>query len=148
MKNYISTTLILLFVIGLFTIKAHAQQTNEDTYIINQYFQTNKEASLILENRGLNPAIQSQNNAILLNQVGNSNQIDIKSGINNVQTVNQIGNNNEYQFINYYNSSPSNLNIIQQGNSNSLLIYGENSIIKNIGIVQKANFETLIIKNY
>lgn len=149
MKNYTNTTLILLFVIGFFTIKANAQQTNEDTYIINQYFQSNKEASLVLESKGLDPAIlQSKNNAILLNQVGNSNQIDIKSSINNAQTVSQFGNNNDYQFINYYNSSASNFNIIQQGNSNSLQIYGENSIIKSLGIVQKADFGTLIIKNY
>lgn len=149
MKNYTSTLLILLFVIGLFTMKANAQQTNEDTYIINQYFQSNKEASLVLGSKGLDPAIlQSQNSVILLNQVGNSNQIDVRGNSNDAQTVGQFGNNNDYQFINYYNNEVSNFNILQQGNSNSVQIYGENSIVKNLGIVQNANFKTLIIKNY
>ncbi|MBK5210203.1 MAG: hypothetical protein JJE44_11990 [Flavobacteriaceae bacterium] len=149
MKNNNYIIIIVLMVFNLISYKGYTQQTNEDTYIINQYFQSNKEASLILESKGLDPAIlQSKNNAILLNQVGNSNQIDIKSSINNAQTVSQFGNNNDYQFINYYNSSASNFNILQQGNSNSLQIYGENSLIKNIGIVQNTNFKTLIIKNY
>lgn len=91
---------------------------------------------------------QAQSNLVILNQIGNSNEIDIKQNGADSQKVNQFGNNNYYNFINYYNSSPSNFNIIQQGNANSLQIYGENSLIKNIGIVQNTNFKTLIIKNY
>jgi hypothetical protein len=149
MKNYYYTSFIFFVLLNLTSFNGNAQQTDESTYIINEYFQLNKEASLLLENKV--PAtsnIQSQDINLVLNQLGNSNQIDIKGSINDAQTVNQFGNNNDYQFINYYNRSVSNFNITQQGNSNSLQIYGENSLIKNIGIVQKANFETLIVKNY
>jgi hypothetical protein len=140
---------IFLFLLNLISFNGNAQQTDETTYIINKYFQLNKEASLLLENKvPITFANQYQYSSVKLNQVGNNNQIDIKSSINDSQTVSQFGNNNDYQFINYYNNSPSNFNILQQGNSNSLQIYGENSLIKNMSIVQKANFETLVIKNY
>ncbi len=139
---------IFLFLMNLTSFNGNAQQIDETTYLINEYFQLNKEASLFLENKvPTTHNIQSQNN-LVLNQLGNSNQIEIKGSNNDAQTINQFGNNNDYQFLNYYNRTVSNFNITQQGNSNSLQIYGENSLIKNIGIVQKANFETLIIKNY
>lgn len=103
----------------------------------------------MLENKvAITSSNETQFNLVKLNQVGNNNQIDIKSRLDDAQAVSQFGNNNEYQFINYYNSSVSNFNILQKGNSNSLQIYGENSLIKNMSIVQKGNFETLIIKNY
>ena len=149
MKNSYYILYFLLILFSLSFIKGNAQQTNEDTYIINQYFQLNLEALLLLENETLpSTNAQSLDNFVLLNQVGNNNIIDIKNSINDSQTVNQIGDNNYYQFINYYSNSPSNFNILQQGESNSLQIYGENSIIKNISIIQKSNFKTLIIKNY
>lgn len=147
MKNYISTLFILLFVVHLFSLKANAQQVNADTYAIKQYFKSSKEANLLLK-KVIDPlVVQSQNSMLLLNQVGYNNQINISSNVKNSHTVTQIGNNNEYQFISYYNSSVSNLNIIQQGNSNSLQIYGDNSLIKNLSIIQKTNYKTLVIKN-
>lgn len=149
MKNSYRILSVFLVLFNLSFDKGNAQQTDETTNIINEYFQLNKEASLLLENKvPTNSITQSQDNFVKLNQIGDNNLIDIKGSINNSQTVSQFGNNNDYLFINYYNSSPSNFNILQQGNSNSLQIYGENSLIKNISIVQKANFGTLIIKNY
>ena len=149
MKNSYCLWSIFLVLANFSFFIGNAQQTDETTYIINEYFQLNKEASLLLENKvPITHNIQSQYNSVKLNQIGNNNQIDIKSSINNSQTVSQFGNNNDYQFINYYNSAVSNFNILQQGNSNTLQIYGENSLIKNMSIVQKANFETLVIKNY
>ncbi|HEY9221491.1 MAG TPA: hypothetical protein VIO43_07950 [Lutibacter sp.] len=149
MKNSYQLLLIFLVLANFNFFSGNAQQSDETTYIINQYFQLNKEASLLLENKmPITSANQYQYSSVKLNQIGNNNQIDIKSNINDTQSVSQFGNNNDYQFINYYNNSPSNFNILQQGNSNSLQIFGENSLIKNMGIVQKANFETLVIKNY
>lgn len=149
MKNaqFKRSVLIVLFLFAFITIEAQ-QIANENTYLINQYFQLNNDA-LLLENRvSSNYNMQTQDNFTILSQIGNSNQIDIKSNQNDAQAVSQFGNNNDYQFINYYNNSVSNFNIVQQGDSNSLQIYGENSLIKNMSIVQNANFETLIIKNY
>jgi len=149
MKNSYCLWSIFLVLANFSFFIGNAQQTDETTYIINEYFQLNKEASLLLENKvPITSANQYQYSSVKLNQIGNNNQIDIKSSINDSQTVSQFGNNNDYQFINYYNSAVSNFNIVQQGNSNSLQIYGENSLIKNMSIVQKANFETLVIKNY
>lgn len=146
--NKIIIILLILFVLTCFN--GYAQQNSEEnTYIINQYFQLNNEASLFENKIALNStSVQLQKNLVILNQAGNSNVIDIKQNGTDSQNINQLGNNNYYNFISYYNSLPSNFNIIQQGNDNNLQIYGENSLIKNISIVQNGNFETLIIKNY
>lgn len=148
MKNSYQLLPVFLVLATFTFFIGNAQQSDETMYIINQYFQLNKEASLLENKVPITSANQYQYSSVKLNQIGNNNQIDIKSRINDSQTVSQFGNNNDYQFINYYNSAVSNFNILQQGNSNSLQIYGENSLIKNMGIVQKANFETLVIKNY
>lgn len=150
MKKCYHISVLLVCVLSFSSLSAQHQNSNEDTYIINQYFQLNKDASIVLNNTTLNSSntIQSQSSSVNLNQIGNYNDIDIKQKGENSQAVNQVGNNNHYQFINYYNSTPSNFNILQQGNSNSLQIYGENSIINNISIIQKSSFKTLIIKNY
>jgi hypothetical protein len=147
--TYSHYSLFVILVLFNFTFfNGNAQQSNENTFIINQYFQMNKDASSLLENKvPANYTGQSQDN-LVLNQMGSGNQIGIKGNVNDPQTVSQSGNNNDYQFINYYNSTPSNFNISQQGNANSLQIYGENSLIKNMSIVQKGSFKTLIIKNY
>jgi len=143
-------TVFILFILSFSFFYGNAQElTDENTHIISQYFQLNKESSLFENNaKTTSNRLQSQNNFVSLNQVGNNNQIDIKQKGGDSQTVNQLGNNNYYNFINYYNNTPSNFNIVQQGNANNLQIYGENSIINNISIVQKSNFKTLIIKNY
>jgi len=143
-------TVFILFILSFSFFYGNAQElTDENTHIISQYFQLNKESSLFENNaKTTKNRLQSQNNFVSLNQVGNNNKIDIKQKGGDSQTVNQLGNNNYYNFINYYNNTPSNFNIVQQGNANNLQIYGENSIINNISIVQKSNFKTLIIKNY
>lgn len=125
------------------------QQINKVDFTINQFFQLNNEASLLLNNKiAFNSNRQLQDEAVLLNQFGNNNQIEILSKINKGQTVTQLGNNNDYYFTEYYNNISSNLSIYQYGNANSLQIFGNNSLIKRMSITQKANFETLIIKNY
>ncbi len=150
MKNPHTPLVIFSILFNLALFSGNAQViTDENTYLINQYFQLNKESSL-LENNVASPTNnkQAQSNSVTLNQIGNNNQIDIKQNGSDSQTVNQLGDNNYYNFINYYNNTPFNFNIHQQGNANNLQIYGENSIINNISIVQKSDFKTLIIKNY
>ena len=151
MKNYIHLLPVFLLFFNITFFNCNAQQfTDKNTYIINQYFQSinTNENSHLENNQQDNSSNFSQVDYVNLNQVGNNNQINIRSTDGDSQTVSQLGNGNNYEFINYYNSNISNFNIIQQGNSNSLEIYGENSLIKNISIVQKADFGTLIIKNY
>lgn len=139
--------LLLLSLSFQFTI---AQITDENTYLISQYFQINKMAtSAVVKNLNIQDSNnQLQQSEVALIQIGDENLIDIKSSAENSQAVGQKGNQNYYQFINYYNNNPSNFNILQQGNSNSLQIYGQNSIIENMSILQKSNNKTLIITNY
>jgi hypothetical protein len=150
MKNTDKILFILLVLFNLTFFNGYAQQnSDENTYIINQYFQLNKETSLF-ENKNTITTNnkQAESNLLVFNQIGNNNEIDIKQQGSDLQRVNQLGNNNYYNFISYYNNLPSNFNIIQQGNTNNLQIYGENSIIKNMSILQKTDLKTLIIKNY
>jgi len=150
MKNAHKILFILLVLFNLTFFNGYAQQnSDENTYIINQYFQLNKETSLFGNiNTTTTNNILAESNLLVFNQIGNNNEIDIKQQGSDLQRVNQLGNNNYYNFISYYNNLPSSFNIIQQGNTNNLQIYGENSIIKNMSILQKTDFKTLIIKNY
>lgn len=145
MKKIRKILFLELLLLSMFSFNSSAQELiNENTYLINQYFQLNKDATSVSKN--LNNTIQ--NSMVSLNQIGSQNQIDIKNNLSNSQKVIQNGNQNYYNFINYYNSNSSNFNIVQQGEANSLQIYGQNSIIENINIIQNSNFKTLIIKNY
>ncbi len=127
-----------------------AQGTISSFELLNNQFQLNNNPNLLLQNQNpeLSKNIQSSDNFVNLNQVGNNNNVELKQIGYEAQLVSQLGDNNYYGFINYYNKTPLNLNLLQKGNSNSLHIYGVNSIIKNISIIQKTNFKSLIIKNY
>ncbi|SNR73916.1 hypothetical protein SAMN06265371_110135 [Lutibacter agarilyticus] len=150
MKRAQNILFFLVLLLCLFSFNSSAQKlTDENTYLINQYFKSSIESTSVSHNfnkSDFNNELQA--NVVSLNQIGNSNEIDIKSKPNNSQQVIQKGNQNYYNFINYYNSNPSNFNIIQQGEANSLQIYGQNSIIENISIIQNSSFKTMIIKNY
>ena len=105
MKKYDNTLFVLLVFISVFSVKTNAQQVNKDTFAINKYFQSNKEAAILLE-KGVDLSItQTQNSKFSLNQVGYNNQINIISNAGNNQTVIQLGNNNEYKFVTYYNDA-------------------------------------------
>ncbi len=150
MKKYSYITVIFYVLVSFYCSKSFAQEitSNERNYILNQ-IQLNNNPSLILENKIYSEAeLSAQSSSIKLNQIGNYNQIDIKADVTDSQLVNQLGNQNNYTFINFYNNTPSKFDITQQGNGNFLQIYGENSIIKNLKIVQKSNAKTIIIRNY
>jgi len=150
MKKYSYITVIFYVLVSFYCSKSFAQEitSNERNYILNQ-IQLNNNPSLILENKTYSEAeLSAQSSSIKLNQIGNYNQIDIKADVTDSQLVNQFGNQNNYTFINYYNNTLSKFDITQQGNDNFLQIYGENSIIKNLKIVQKSNAKTIIIRNY
>lgn len=87
-------------------------------------------------------------NTVVLNQVGLYNVADISQSKQTKQTVNQLGSKNYYSFTDFYNSSAVNFSVLQQGNSNSLQIYGTNSLMDGMQISQKSNFKNIVIKNY
>ncbi len=124
-----------------------AQQTDENTLAINNYFQVNNENSKVKTTSLQN--VNKQTSYVNLVQVGYENSTYIKSlqtGDN--QIVNQIGNQNNYEYYNYYSKENSNLQVNQEGTLNSLQIFGENSLMKNAIINQKSNFKSVVIKNY
>jgi hypothetical protein len=140
MKSLIAA---FLFVFAFMT--AVAQETDENTFIINQYFQNNQN-NYSLMNR---PAVS--NNAetyVNLIQTGYNNNIRLNSLNEDTQTVHQVGNKNDYENFVYFNKEKTNKTINQEGNMNSLLIFGENSMMKNLIINQKADFQSIVIKNF
>ena len=148
MKKYKFIVSVICYSISLLFFQSYAQQTDRNTELITNYFQSIKEVSTQIDNTKLNTVAQNLNTYVLIQQVGDNNAVELKGSVNDSQTVNQVGNTNQYSFINYYNKTGSDLNITQQGNSNSLQIYGVNSIIKNLEIVQSGNFKAIVIKNY
>jgi hypothetical protein len=141
---------IFINIVFLCLNNVFAQESNyEKDLIYKLNFQLNQSSSLILNNKNvLSSTDHVQNNLIEFNQIGTDNLIDIRNNSNDGQSITQKGYNNNYHFINYYSNLQSNFNIIQQGNSNSLQIYGENSLIKNISVIQKSNFKTITIINH
>lgn len=94
-------------------------------------------------------AIQNKTNfADLFQLEGNYNNININYSNQDIQEVLQIGSFNNYEHYSSSTNFSSNLQIIQEGNNNSLLIFGENSIMKDAKIIQKSNLRSVIIKNY
>ena len=140
-------TLIAFFILIIaFQADITAQQTDENTLIINTYFQTVSE--MPIEKQATLPNTDTQSYVNLV-QTGNENSIYIKSlqtGDN--QAVNQTGNENNYEYYNYYSQENSNLQVNQEGTLNSLQIFGENSLMKNATINQKSDFKSIVIKNY
>lgn len=140
----------IVFCLVLFV--GYSQETNNNTYLINQYFQEGLNIEEASENNSQTSSFQEnqiqQNNIVVIQQIGENNQVGVVKNDLDSQNIQQNGNNNYYNYINYYNNTPLNLNVIQEGNSNSLQIYGQNSIINNMSIVQKSNFKTVVIKNF
>ncbi len=142
MKIYMS--LIVLFFMSYSSILA--QQTDENTLAINNYFQVNTENSFNANPSNLNTNVQSYAQVV---QIGDHNKTNINSlQTGDQQVVNQVGDQNNYEYYNYYSTENTNMIINQEGNQNSLQIFGENSLMKNAVINQKSNFKSLVIKNY
>lgn len=142
-------SLSVLLIVNALESNCMAQQIfDENSLLIQQYFQNFNNGSLVSQDTKELARSSFNKSVILLTQRGDNNSIGIKKNGKESQVVSQVGSDNYYNFINYYNSNPSNLTILQQGRSNSLQIYGQNSIIENISIIQKSNFKSLVIKNY
>ena len=134
----------LLIVISQTSISA--QQADDNTLAINNYFQITNNKPIAKPTTLPNTNAQSYVNLV---QRG----VENKTYINSLQTgdnqaVNQTGNENNYEYYNYYSVENSNLIINQEGNQNSLQLFGENSLMKNAIINQKSSFKSLVIKNY
>lgn len=140
MKSYITA---FLFVFAFQT--AIAQESDENTFIINQYFQNNQNNYSLMNRTAVSNNAETYVNLI---QTGYNNNIRLNSLNEDTQTVHQVGNKNDYENFVYFNKEKTNKTINQEGNMNSLLIFGENSMMKNLIINQKADFQSIVIKNF
>lgn len=140
MKSLIAA---FLFVFAFMT--AIAQETDENTFIINQYFQNNQNNYSLMNRTAVSNNAETYVNLI---QTGYNNNIRLNSLNEDTQTVHQVGNKNDYENFVYFNKEKTNKTINQEGNMNSLLIFGENSMMKNLIINQKADFQSIVIKNF
>ncbi len=79
MKKVQNILFLQLLLLSLFSFNSSAQKlTDENTYLINEYFKLNKESTSVSYNfnkSGLNNRLQT--NEVSLNQIGNNNEIDI-----------------------------------------------------------------------
>nr|BFF38478.1 hypothetical protein BACY1_02830 [Tenacibaculum mesophilum] len=145
---------ILFIMLVTFNLTIMSQQKTS-TYFVS-VSQIGNDVSFVILEKNINSLNNSQDftysaanqNYLTINQVGINNVAELKSGVRDVQLVGQKGKNNYYSFIDYYNASPTKMNILQQGNANSLQVYGTNSLMENVKIIQKSNYKTIIVRNY
>lgn len=143
----------LCIILLIFSLKAMTQQ-NTSTYFVSVP-QIGSDASFLVLEKNINSLNNLQdydksvdNYNLSINQLGVNNVAEVKSGMNDIQLIGQKGRDNYYNFIDYYNNSTTKINALQEGNANSLLIYGTNSLMENVKIIQKSNYKTIIVRNY
>lgn len=142
---------IACLVVGFLTVGVFSQSKNE-----NLNFSNAKENSFyakLVTSNNLNSLVdveQVQNyNVVNLSQYGLNNVSEISQESLSNQKVYQLGKDNYYSFNDFYSSGLSvKMHVLQQGSSNSLQIYGTNSMMDGIQVLQRANNQNIIIKNY
>lgn len=149
MKKFSNILSLGFVLIGFSFLQINAQQTDENTFVINKYFQNINSEIQLPSTSNENLAQYGYQNSAELNilQSGNYNYINVKTNANN-QNVGQQGNYNNYEFISFYGRDDLNFEVKQIGNGNSIQILGENSIIDNMKIIQKSDYKTITISNY
>jgi hypothetical protein len=129
-------------------ISIYGQFSDESTIAIQQYFNGEYNpvsAELVTVSRNSN-GLSSEVTVI---QSGNENNVYIRSlQTGDQQEVLQNGENNNFEFYNYYSQENSSMQVNQNGTSNSLQVFGENSLMKDAVIHQKSDFNTIVVRNY
>jgi hypothetical protein len=121
--------------------------SDDNTSMINNYFQNQKNGS-ILNVPTTSEVKQIVDADVIITQNGNYNTSYIVCSSNEKQEINQQGNYNNYEYYTYYSTNPSQVNTLQYGDNNSVQIFGQNELAKNMTIIQNTNNQTLVIKNY
>ncbi len=135
----------LLFLIGFITSAQNI--VDDNTTLIKNYFQ--QQENNFTPNKSTTSEIENTiNSNISVNQIGNYNHANIITSGEKKQALTQVGNQNNYEYNTYFNDVKSTTKITQTGDNNDIQIYGQNNLTKNMEINQKANNQTIIIKNY
>ncbi|MBI9041804.1 hypothetical protein [Lutibacter sp.] len=144
------TLLNKLFLLFLFisSIVCFSQETDQNTFLINQYFQNivTQSNTHLVQSTNFNNC-NTVNSEVSILQIGDYNTTNIITNGGDKQ-VQQIGNHNNFDFKTYYRASHLNFEVQQLGSNNNLHIFGENSIVNNIKILQFSNNKTITITNY
>lgn len=134
-----------IFILALQSV-AFGQQSDANTAAINTYFQLENDVSGVDVSEKQMPSPSSNVNIV---QAGVENDVYINSlQKGDSQDVSQLGDKNNYEFYNYYSTENSNIQVNQEGNLNSVQVFGENSLMKKAVINQKSNYQTIVVKNY
>ena len=125
-----------------------AQFSDNNTEAINQYFQININQPVQTKSASL-PTDPNIGSYVEIVQTGKENNIHINSLQNgDEQVVNQTGQKNNYEYYNYYSNENSSMQVNQEGNLNSVQVFGENSLMKDAKINQKSDYKSIVVKNY
>lgn len=147
----------VIFVLTPLYIFSQSNMKDENTNLITSYFQGVKQAETnnlsnnndnSIKNNTLKETNTFYRSYVHINQIGNHNfsKVSIR---NDFETITQKGSKNSYEsYGSPYTDLKTTTEVIQEGVSNSLQIYGKNSLMDNITINQKSNFKTIVIKNY
>lgn len=112
----------------------HSQQLSDNnSELINAYFKPH-----------ITTAITSETN---LFQQGNYNEITIQTDAKSQIQVGQMGNYNGYFFISAYGNNDFSIDVLQQGDRNTIQVFGENNLMKNAVIRQTGSDRQIIITN-
>ncbi|MFT5964646.1 MAG: adenylate cyclase [Flavobacterium sp.] len=92
--------------------------------------------------------LKAESVAVSVVQNGTGNQLELEREANSIkQKVVQEGQNNSIKDFSIYTNNNVNIELIQQGNNQSILNYGSNSISENMKVVQSGNGAAVIIIN-
>jgi hypothetical protein len=131
---------INLLIYGCFSFGQDLMDANSS--VINQYFNIQTEANQDISHFYTNVS------RVEIHQLGNYNQTSVETISDDTQCVIQNGNANLYEMYAYYYSQPVDIQVVQNGNHNTLLIFGQNDLTSQMQIIQNTNHQTLIINNY
>lgn len=144
--------LVLFMLLSVSFLKVTAQQVDENTKMIEKYFENINSEQILLDQDNTSSKIATNfksltNSELNILQKGNFNLVNIKANISNL-SVNQIGNSNNYEFLSYYGRNDLTFEVQQIGDNNLVQVLGENSIMDKMKIIQKSNAKTITITNY
>lgn len=144
MKNGIFTILLGLFICPVLM----SQMSDRNTEVINQYFQVKMNEPI--QTKIVSPQTNSSKGSYAeVIQKGIENSVKINSlQAGDKQVVTQAGQQNNYEYYNYYSNENSSMQVNQKGTLNSVLVFGENSLMKDAKINQKSDFKSIVVKNY
>ncbi|MEE9348584.1 MAG: hypothetical protein V3U80_00900 [Flavobacteriaceae bacterium] len=140
------TALIICFLCFTFIVSAQ-NIVDANTSVIDNYFKRQENIGVKLDEK--KPIQNNVESSVVVVQIGDYNTSEITtSSDNKKQVLIQDGNKNNYEYNSYYSTVETDMKISQEGNNNDIQIFGQNNLTKNMKITQKANNQTIIIKNY